>query len=95
MTQCCALLPQMERFQELGVWRADAWQPELGVAGLKARRNACGGSLAKCSGRRQTGWRWLAAFSLLGVAAMLLVAARWVAKHGHGSLLPRVTRGNN
>ncbi len=84
----------MERFQELGVWRADAWQPELGVAGLKARRKSCGGSLARCSGRRPAAQRWLLAALLLAAAGGLLLAARWAAKHGHGSsLLPSVMRG--
>ena len=84
---------QMEKFQGLGIWRGDAWEAHMGLAGLEARRKACGGSLAKCKQPRSAGslLGWLAVAG--GIAGVLVAAYRWAARHyGGASLLPTSTR---
>lgn len=80
-----------QRFTDLGVWRGDAWQSDMGKAGLRARRKVCGSSLAQCRGRRSS-MRWLLVLALCGIAVGLLLAARRISGHGYSSLLPTVVR---
>jgi hypothetical protein len=83
---------QRQRFNETGFWRGEAWEPQMGVAGLKARRKACGGSLWRCTGRRPWSQRWLLVLLLCAAAAGLLVAAKMTSAFGYSSLLPTVVR---
>mmetsp|Transcript_1768 Transcript_1768/g.5121 ORF Transcript_1768/g.5121 Transcript_1768/m.5121 type:complete len:434 (+) Transcript_1768:363-1664(+) len=63
-------------FEKLGTWHAGDWDPKMGNAGLKARRDACGGSFLRCTGPRSRRGLAIRVLGLLLTGVVMLFMVR-------------------